>query len=441
MGVLRYALAGAAYVVGYAALQLAHGIAWLLAALHLHAWHPGGQRPAAPRPTALRRLNARSFKVWRGSRLVATAVGALVAVALSFALVTVALRRFRREPPAQVMVVEEREALASLRSAAGALAARLRRRLRRRLLRPRRHDARTPAELVRRRYAELERRLTRAGRPRLPGVTVRDHLAAVAAPPATAAATGRRRAAPRLRHGPTPRRRHACKPGRRRPPWPRISPPSTSWRATLPTRSTPHRRAASRRWRTRSSHRPLVAKGARVAWLAIAALEVSGDLRPSRRQAVARQARQEQGTARRYRSHAPRRRAAGPPLRAGRQLSRTEAGVPVCRRRPPRRQPLLCGYLDRCKRFQPQGVSGRAPWPSTSSTARTAAPRSKSPATWTSATPRRSAPSAAATMWSSVQLSLFVAAAGQVLMTSGGRLESGQGLLRRLGQRGASRRP
>lgn len=186
MGVLRYALAGAAYVVGYAALQLAHGIAWLLAALHLHAWHPGGQRPAAPRPTALRRLNARSFKVWSGSRLVATAVGALVAVALSFALVTVALRRFRREPPAQVMVVEERETLASPRSAAGALAARLRRRLRRRLLRPRRHDARTPAELVRRRYAELERRLTRAGRPRLPGVTVRDHLAAVAAPPATA---------------------------------------------------------------------------------------------------------------------------------------------------------------------------------------------------------------------------------------------------------------
>jgi predicted nucleic acid-binding protein len=187
-GVLRDALAGVAYLVGYAALELAHGIAWLLGALHLHVWHPGGQRQAAPTPTVLRRLNARSLRVWSGSRLLATAVAALVAVALSFALVAVALRRFRREPPAQVMVVEERETLASLRSAAGVFAARLRRRLRRRLLRPRRPDARTPAELVRRRYAELERRLSRGGRPRLPGVTVRDHLAAVAAPASGASA-------------------------------------------------------------------------------------------------------------------------------------------------------------------------------------------------------------------------------------------------------------
>ena len=142
----------------------------------------------APHPTVLRRLNARHVTIWSGSRLVATVVGVLVAVGLSFALVTLALRRFRREPPAQAMVVEEREAVGSLRSAAGVAAARWRRRLRRRLPRPAPPRAQTPAELVRRRYAELERRLARAGRPRLPGVTVRDHLAAVAAAtPATGA--------------------------------------------------------------------------------------------------------------------------------------------------------------------------------------------------------------------------------------------------------------
>ena len=122
------------------------------------------------------------------SRLIASAVGALVAIGLSLALVAVALRRFRREPPAEVAVVEDREALATLRSAAAASASRLGRRLRRRLLALRRHDPPSPAELVRQRYAELERRLSRAGRPRPPCVTVRDHLAAAAAaePPETA---------------------------------------------------------------------------------------------------------------------------------------------------------------------------------------------------------------------------------------------------------------
>ncbi len=87
----------------------------------------------APHPTVLRRLNARHLTIWSGSRPVAHVLGALAAVGLSFALVALALRRFRREPPAQVMVVEEREAVGSLRSAVGVAAARWRRRLRRRL--------------------------------------------------------------------------------------------------------------------------------------------------------------------------------------------------------------------------------------------------------------------------------------------------------------------
>jgi hypothetical protein len=179
-GVLRYALAGVAYLIGYAGAGLLRGIAWLLGVFHVHALHPVERPRAAPTPAVLRSLSAPRPRVWRVSSLIVTAVGALAAIALSFALVAVALRRLRREPPTEAMVAEEREALASLRSAAGVSAAQLGRRLRRRL-RMRRLGPRTPAELVRRRYAELERRLSRAGRPRSPGVTVRDHLAAVAA--------------------------------------------------------------------------------------------------------------------------------------------------------------------------------------------------------------------------------------------------------------------
>jgi hypothetical protein len=121
--VLRYALAAVAYLAGFVVLDLARVIARILSALHLHPWHPSMHRPAPPHATQLRRLSARHLTIWRGSRLVATVLAAVAAVGLSFALVTLALRRFRREPPAQVMVVEEREALGSLRSAAGTVAA------------------------------------------------------------------------------------------------------------------------------------------------------------------------------------------------------------------------------------------------------------------------------------------------------------------------------
>jgi hypothetical protein len=77
-------------------------------------------------------------------------------------------------------VEEEREALGSLREAVGAVAGRLGRRLRRFASLGRR-EARSPAELVRLRYAQLEQRLTAAGRPRPPGVTVREYLAQCAA--------------------------------------------------------------------------------------------------------------------------------------------------------------------------------------------------------------------------------------------------------------------
>jgi hypothetical protein len=179
-GVLRYALDGLAYVIGYAGAGILRGIAWLLGIVHVHTWQPHEVPKLAQRPPALPPRHAKGFHFPSTVRLAGTIAGALAAIGVSLALVALALRRFRRGLPAEVMVVEEREALGSLRSAAGVFAARFGRRLRRRLLR-RRGDPRTPAELVRRRYAELEGRLSRAGRPRPAGVTVRDHLAAAAA--------------------------------------------------------------------------------------------------------------------------------------------------------------------------------------------------------------------------------------------------------------------
>jgi len=98
-------------------------------------------------------------------------------VGASLALVALALRRFRRGLPEEVE--EERETVLTFRAAAAAGAGRLAGRLRRLVTRT--PPPRTPAELVRRRYAELERRLRRAGHARAPGTTVRGFLRAVSA--------------------------------------------------------------------------------------------------------------------------------------------------------------------------------------------------------------------------------------------------------------------
>lgn len=182
-GVLRYALDGVAYLIGTAGAGLLRGIAWLLSVLHVHARDPADVPHLAATPPALKLRHEGGTRLWSGVKPILAAVGALAAIGCSLALVAVALRRFRREPPADALVVEERETLASLSSVAGVFAARFGRRLRRRLLALRRHDPPSPAELVRLRYAELERRHARAGRPRPLGVTVRDHLAALAVRP------------------------------------------------------------------------------------------------------------------------------------------------------------------------------------------------------------------------------------------------------------------
>ena len=175
--VLGYLLAVVAYAIGFAGAALIRAIAWLVGLLHLHAFQPPElpERPGgpdiipspAPQPAGARRV----------SRLFTIVTLAALAVGASLALVALALRRFRRGLPEEVE--EERETVLTFRAAAAAGAGRLAGRLRRLVTRT--PPPRTPAELVRRRYAELERRLRRAGHARPPGTTVRGFLRAVSA--------------------------------------------------------------------------------------------------------------------------------------------------------------------------------------------------------------------------------------------------------------------
>jgi len=179
---LKYALAALGWLVGWAGGLLVRAADALLSAFDLEA----GPLTDLPTPQA----SPPVFEVGpatEGSttvRFVLMVAAAVAAVALAGLLVALALRRFRPETAAAEGVAEEREALTSFRTAARRYAAGVGRRLRRRLATLRPREPSTPAELVRRRYAELERRLAREGLPRAPGVTVRDHLAAVATGPA-----------------------------------------------------------------------------------------------------------------------------------------------------------------------------------------------------------------------------------------------------------------
>jgi hypothetical protein len=180
-GALRYALDGIAYALVYAAVALMRGLSWIMGLFHVRAWHAKWAPPLRPKLMPDSPLNGKGYRFPSVGKVVGTIAGAVLVIGGLLALIVVSLRRLRREAPAEVMVVEEREELASLRSAAGQFAGRLGRRLRRRFDGLFRREALTPAGRVRRRYAELERRLTRAGRPRPAGVTVREYLTAAAA--------------------------------------------------------------------------------------------------------------------------------------------------------------------------------------------------------------------------------------------------------------------
>jgi hypothetical protein len=173
--VLQYLLALVAYAVAWTGGALVRALGWVLGLFNLHEIKlEPPERPSLPETTM-------SPEPVRGEgghlpRVLTVGVLAALAVGACLSLVALALRRFRRPLPDDVE--EERESVSSLRAAAAAGAGRLAGRLRRLVARPR---PRTPAELVRRRYTELERRLGKAGHERAPGTTVRGFLVAVAA--------------------------------------------------------------------------------------------------------------------------------------------------------------------------------------------------------------------------------------------------------------------
>ncbi len=170
--VLGYLLAVVAYAIGFAGAAVIRGAAWLFSVLHLHELQ-SPEPPQSPKlPDVLLTPRPQPEGTRRVSRLFTIVTLAALAVGASLALVALALRRFRRGLPEEVQ--EERETVLTFRAAAAAGAGRLAGRLRRLVTRT--PPPRTPAELVRRRYAELERRLRRGGscassrddRPRVP---------------------------------------------------------------------------------------------------------------------------------------------------------------------------------------------------------------------------------------------------------------------------------
>jgi hypothetical protein len=176
-GVLRYVLQAFAFAVAVVGAGLIRAVGGLLGLINVHIPH-SPKAPHSPTLHVLAHRRVTHIRSWGGSRVAGTVLGAVLAVLVPLAVVVLALRRVRRRVPGEV--AEEREAIVTLRSAAGGAAARAGRRLRRFAVR--RAAPRTPAELVRRRYEELERRLLRAGHVRSPGTTVRAFLLAVWVP-------------------------------------------------------------------------------------------------------------------------------------------------------------------------------------------------------------------------------------------------------------------
>jgi hypothetical protein len=179
-GVLSAALDAIAYALAWAGAGLVRVLQWLLGLIHVRAPHLELEPPSGT-PGKVVVPPYRKAAPGSSTRLALTVAAAAVAVAGSLAVVVFALRRLRRRTAADEAVPEEREALGSLRGAAGAAAAGLGRRLRRRFAGLGRREARSPGERIRLRYARLERRLAAAGQARPPGVTVREYLVSCAA--------------------------------------------------------------------------------------------------------------------------------------------------------------------------------------------------------------------------------------------------------------------
>ena len=190
--VLSTTLDAIIYAVGWAGAGLARALGWVLGLIHVRAPHLELKPPSASRVKVVVPPYQPAAPGSSATRLVVAVAAALAAVVASLAVVAFALRRLRRRSAADDAVEEEREALGSIREATRAVAGRLGRRLRSFAV-PGRRETRSPGELVRLRYAQLEQRLAAAGRPRPPGVTVREYLVDVCGRDAGASAGGGRR--------------------------------------------------------------------------------------------------------------------------------------------------------------------------------------------------------------------------------------------------------
>jgi hypothetical protein len=172
-GGARYLLEVLGFVVSWLGAGLIGAGSWLLDVLDLSSFHREQEFSPRPFPHFPIDRAAPVTGPWDVARLVITGAAVGAAVVAPLAVVVLALRRMRRGLPREV--VEERETIASVRSVMAARAARLGRRLQRLAWR-RPPAAATPADAVRRRYAELERQLARAGMERSSGTTVRVFL-------------------------------------------------------------------------------------------------------------------------------------------------------------------------------------------------------------------------------------------------------------------------
>ncbi|MEI6726867.1 MAG: hypothetical protein WCN81_11680, partial [Actinomycetes bacterium] len=101
--VLRYVLEGIAYALAWAAVALSRALAWVLGIFHVRAWQPKWVPPLRPKLNPELPLNGKGYRFPSTGKLAGTFAGAVLVIGVLLALVVVALRRIRREPPAEVM--------------------------------------------------------------------------------------------------------------------------------------------------------------------------------------------------------------------------------------------------------------------------------------------------------------------------------------------------
>jgi hypothetical protein len=171
-------LRAAGFAVAWFGAAILRAGAWVLDLLHVGSvGHHQVWRPKAFHRSLPHRASP-DLGAWRTPSLILYVAAVVAAVVLPLALVSLALRRLHTQRPEEVL--EEREAIASVRPMMGRAVLRLGERLLRAVPRRRAAPA-TLAERIRGRYADLEGRLADRGWSRAPGTTARSFLLQAAA--------------------------------------------------------------------------------------------------------------------------------------------------------------------------------------------------------------------------------------------------------------------